>query len=426
MAARSRRYPSSLVGRNVEHGLHIWFGHYENAFRMLQEVYALRGKDPNRYFTTWQDVFKPRNLDSIGIQMPDGWAHVDVEWKVKPGYPGDGTHTSMGWGAWTDFLEMVKEIVDHYLHHPPSLTPRLGAELIDKAMLLFAVRSGHHPDAPEQAEAERLASAADLSLADVIHAACIWASALGSDHTRHGLSHPQAIVGLLGAVDDALRTAPQESKDPVTVLLEGAINVGNAVLRGWWDDLIEPDAPFDTLDDQEFSAWLIKHGATPAIVETSPAVRQVYDTSFQYDDGNPARPNYAAGTALGVFTSLMTQYKGSILYLVQAGFGEAVVAPIYQTLVDAGVRFKFFRKVSEIELSPDKNSIARVKLDVQAETISGDYRPTDTFTCANGKQLTIWPAEPFWEQLKNGGSLRNREIDFESNWCPEQPVGSSI
>lgn len=115
------------------------------------------------------------------------------------------------------------------------------------------------------------------------------------------------------------------------MLLEGAINVGNAVLRGWWDDLIEPDAPFDTLDELEFSAWLIKHGATPAIVKTSPAVRQVYDTSFQYDDGDPTRQNYAAGTALGVFTSLMTQYKGSILYLVQAGFGEAVVAPIYQT-----------------------------------------------------------------------------------------------
>ena len=123
---------------------------------------------------------------------------------------------------------------------------RLGAELIDKAMLLFAVRSGHHPDAPEQAEAERLASAADLSLADVIHAACIWASALlGLGRHPPRALRPQAIVGLLGAVEPrrpADRAARVQGSRPPAPL-EGAINVGNAVLRGGID-LIEPDVPF--------------------------------------------------------------------------------------------------------------------------------------------------------------------------------------
>ena len=137
------------------------------------------------------------------------------------------------------------------------------------------------------------------------------------------------------------------------------------------------------LDDQEFSAWLIKHGATPAIVETSPAVRQVYDMSFQYDDGNPARPNYAAGTALGVFTSLMTQYKGFDPVPRASRLRRSRRRP---DLPNARGTRAFdsssSRKVSGMELSPDKNSIARVKLDVQAETISGDYRPTDTLQAA--------------------------------------------
>ena len=36
------------AGRIEEHGLHLWFGFYENAFRLLRECYAELGRDPER------------------------------------------------------------------------------------------------------------------------------------------------------------------------------------------------------------------------------------------------------------------------------------------------------------------------------------------------------------------------------------------
>src|ERR1700731_4128659 len=34
------------AGRIEEHGLHLWLGFYENAFRLLRECYAELGRDP--------------------------------------------------------------------------------------------------------------------------------------------------------------------------------------------------------------------------------------------------------------------------------------------------------------------------------------------------------------------------------------------
>src|SRR5215813_14792293 len=35
------------TGRNLEHGLHVWFGCYDNAFRMLQEIFGAPQPQPD-------------------------------------------------------------------------------------------------------------------------------------------------------------------------------------------------------------------------------------------------------------------------------------------------------------------------------------------------------------------------------------------
>ena len=44
-ARRQRRVRPRPGGRIEEHGLHIWLGYYENAFRLLRECYAELGAD---------------------------------------------------------------------------------------------------------------------------------------------------------------------------------------------------------------------------------------------------------------------------------------------------------------------------------------------------------------------------------------------
>src|SRR5213076_571171 len=101
-----------------------------------------------------------------------------------------------------------------------------------------------------------------------------------------------------------------------------------------------------------------------------------YDTAFQYVEGDVNRPSYAAGTAVGVILRLIATYKGDMLWEIQAGMGEAVIAPLYEALVAAGVKFRFFQKVKALELSADGALIERIRITRQADVLAGDYQPT--------------------------------------------------
>ncbi|HEY1448328.1 MAG TPA: NAD(P)-binding protein, partial [Caulobacteraceae bacterium] len=82
------------LGRNLEHGLHVWFGCYENTFQMIQEVYAARGAPPpgGWALATWQDAVKPQLFTPIGVQGADGtWSYFPLTWATNGATPSDGT-----------------------------------------------------------------------------------------------------------------------------------------------------------------------------------------------------------------------------------------------------------------------------------------------------------------------------------------------
>ena len=46
--------------RIEEHGLHLWMGSYENAFRLIRECYAELGRDRRKCrIADWRDAFSP-------------------------------------------------------------------------------------------------------------------------------------------------------------------------------------------------------------------------------------------------------------------------------------------------------------------------------------------------------------------------------
>ena len=47
--------------RIEEHGLHVWLGFYDNAFRMIKEVYAENARPIDAPLATWQAAFTPEN-----------------------------------------------------------------------------------------------------------------------------------------------------------------------------------------------------------------------------------------------------------------------------------------------------------------------------------------------------------------------------
>src|SRR5678816_3467678 len=53
------------AGRIEEHGLHVWMGWYENAFRLLRECYDELGRREGARFADWQDAFVRSNF--VGV-----------------------------------------------------------------------------------------------------------------------------------------------------------------------------------------------------------------------------------------------------------------------------------------------------------------------------------------------------------------------
>jgi uncharacterized protein with NAD-binding domain and iron-sulfur cluster len=385
-------------GRNLEHGLHVWFGCYENTFKMLQELYEGRTVPPDAHLKTWRDAVKPQDYTPIGVLGADGsWSYWPLRWPTNDGTPGDG-----------------------------GLLPTLG-EMFDTILgWLHGFLAGHGAAAP--ADVVQAAGQPPAGVTAPTPAAALLAA---RDHVRRSgrrLYHQNEyqlrdLVRLIAWARDAHagtrgQGATTGSPDQ---LVHDVLAILAAAIQGIVTDLILKNEPFESLDDEDFRAWLIRHGADRQLVNTSSVVRIVYDTLFQYADGDVDKPSYAAGTALGVIARLVGTYKGSMMWDIQAGMGEVLVAPLYEHLVKAGVVFKFFREVTSIEPHADQPLVETIRLNRQADVLTGEYQPTIS---VDG--LTCWPAEPLWDQLKDGAAMRAANVNFESHWCDQPPAGQEV
>ena len=159
---------------------------------------------------------------------------------------------------------------------------------------------------------------------------------------------------------------------------------------------------FDVVNDEDWAAWLRRHGArevtigrTPA--ERSPLLRAVYDVAFAYPGGDIDAADCAAGTATSDLLRLAFSYRGALMYKMQAGMGDVVFAPLYEVLKRRGVRFEFFHAVTA--LHPGGNGVESIEVVRQAELAPGvdEYEPL-----VGVKGLPCWPSQPRWDQLEAG------------------------
>src|SRR5580704_5971258 len=77
--------------RIEEHGLHLWMGFYENAFRLMRECYAEANRDPRTCrIADWRDAFHPDPGNAVADKSPiGGWRPWKVNFPPLPGLPGD-------------------------------------------------------------------------------------------------------------------------------------------------------------------------------------------------------------------------------------------------------------------------------------------------------------------------------------------------
>jgi uncharacterized protein with NAD-binding domain and iron-sulfur cluster len=83
-----------MCDRIEEHGLHVWFGCYDNAFSMIRRCYEERGGARGAPLASWRDAFKPTSEQIIYERFRGRWVPHAVRLPPTPFDPGDSEEHS--------------------------------------------------------------------------------------------------------------------------------------------------------------------------------------------------------------------------------------------------------------------------------------------------------------------------------------------
>jgi len=403
---------ASQSSRIEEHGLHIWFGFYDNAFTWMGRCYDELDRPPGAPLRTLDDAFKPQN-NFIFTELIDGtWREWLLDIPTNDSQPGG--HPSI----W-DSIQIVLRWLEQHLQHVLIQ----GVELVE-ADLAAVVQSG--PFTLIERLRMRIGVVRKLALHDLV--AEMRRAHTDTDKTT-AAAGGDGLVQWLGCVATVLWKVigPQvRAGDDEARRLWVLAYLGMVTIRGILaDDLLK--FGYDHVNGETFLDWLDRHAVFAADEPGDPngtafwsaPIRAFFDAAFAYADGDTNTPNMAAGIAIRGMQRIALGYKGSIVYQMQAGMGDTVFTPFYEVLKKRGVKFEFFSRAGELTLAADGKSVAGLAIHRQVKLKNG-YDPLVPV-----KGLPCWPSEPDYDQIEDGDKLKASGADLShydtgGDWA-EQP-----
>jgi uncharacterized protein with NAD-binding domain and iron-sulfur cluster len=346
----SFRDPSS--GRIKEHGLHVWLGFYENAFRMMRECYAEVGDrgwgphqtDPAKRLVhgSFDDAFAPE--PHIGVAVDDragGWEVWSGHLPPMKGGPGEPIDEDSNPFTLANYLlrclELIKALMLSVVEPIKGAQP--GAPLgdqrsgLDEEMELdFSFDPVRSPRALIERMARMLRTGVLATAAGVLQGVTIaedWVRTLNFAPQVSGTAL-EFLLALAAQTRKQLRDFV--SIDPRLRWKTEVIDIVMTIAVGLYRDkvLFSRDG-LDSINGIDYRRWLKKHGATKSAVE-SPFLTGIYDLVFAYRDGDRKRPALAAGVALRGALRMFFTYRGAMFWRMRSGMGDAVFAPLYRVM----------------------------------------------------------------------------------------------
>jgi uncharacterized protein with NAD-binding domain and iron-sulfur cluster len=391
-------------GRNEEHGLHVWFGFYDNAFRLAEEVWRDVRKPVGAPWKSIWDAVRPIHTSDHGLVQGDGYVVRRVVHARNSDRPGAVAEPLSIAGRLTGSLDLLRAL------------PRTVRSL------LF----DHAPPAPDEQALWPAPSQASV-LRDVLDRVASMASrSVDASHAEADTAAARrARVNAAARVERVLRRLHRPLVDrlvrmakdgPGALELARVVDVFIAAGRGLSSERhgFFEDFDLDRISGWELGAWLIEHGADRTNIAESRLLEFAYDAPFAYLRGERERPVLEAGTAMRFLLRMLRGYKHAIAYLLAAGAGETIIAPLVVLLRDRGVRFRPFHRLEKVEIDPATRRVQRIVF-VRAARVKGEYDPIVEHHGLYGLR-----AEPDWEQLEDGASLAARGVDFYSRFARDR------
>jgi uncharacterized protein with NAD-binding domain and iron-sulfur cluster len=425
--ASGRNLEADKGKRIEEHGLHLWFGFYANAFRVMREAYRELDRPPDHPLATLQDAFKGCNQLVLYDRQGDGWARLVLDAPANGLAPGTETDLPRFWDIakrlcrWA--RRRMRELRADKPHAFDGLAPqaRLSPGWIRNA--IGALGAGLGVSSAPGGE-NLLAAAHQLAHARSLLAARPIPRPPFPAHPKLALPGPASAEHLLAWLlrrfrDWVWQNVVRElvDEDPELRFFFTLLDTFACATAGVVEDGVLEHG-WEAINQYELCEWLSRHGAMQVTVGAtpqtrSPLLRAIYDVAFGYLEGNVEKANVAAGTAMSDLLRLAFTYRGSLMYKMQAGMGDTVFTPFYEVLSARGVAFEFFHAVTGLHLSSDGSHVQEISVVPQVQLKGAGYDP---LVQVNG--LECWPSQPDWQQLRDGRRLKARGVDFEGDLNP--------
>ena len=372
---------AAIGSRIEEHGLHVWFGFYANAFALMRDAYQELHRPSSVPIATIDQAFRRCNQMVLYDYVGGDWfAHA-------VGFPTNGPDPWRGTRRLPTFWGVAHAAVRRARAAIAALGPTRGSAPADA----------------ELARAENLASNGLRSLHAPIPTVSLKRFVRKLQNACRKLAAAWANELANPAAYPALRLV-FTTIDAFTAIAVGILE-DELLVRG-----------FGAVDGCDWACWMKHHGASsitipPDFRERAPAVRSVYDVAFCFPDGDVDKASAAAGTATSNLLRLQFAYRGAIAYKMSAGMGDVVFAPLYEVLHRRKVKFRFFHAVTHLGLSPDGRRVDSIEVVPQVDLRGvGEYDPL-----VEVKGLPCWPNMPLWDQLEEGTSAKGTSFETELN-----------
>jgi len=392
------------AGRIEEHGLHLWMGFYENAFRLMRDCYDELGRDrEDCRIATWRDAFKPH--PHVGIsELSDGYPEdvwrliVPVDDRDPGDPPGEYQRFTL-----IDYVIRIVNLVRALVQETDKVAAVSAAEAVSAKTLVDLVR-----------KYTRIGET--ISLTVLSHLVSLL-EPIARNVGRYPTAAVLKLLSIIGrSVHEQLNVVAQGDRTAghVWTLVDLTLATVRGIVK---HGLLTDPRGLDPISEFDCREWLRLNGAAEESVNSG-YIRAMYDLVFAYEDGDTSGSGAqmdAAQAVRSIMRSLFT-FRGSFFWRMQSGMGDIVFAPIYEVLKRRGVKFEFFHRLEQVCLTePDaqgRRMVATLEFDVQARTI--DDREYQPLIDVDG--LPCWPAEPRYEQIVGGGEERRAGRDYESFW----------